>query len=374
MVVPKRPADLTELMRSRAANVPVTSMLLAANGLVFVMMLLAGAGLWHTTNGVQLAWGANFGPATQDGQWWRLFTAMFVHFGVVHLAMNMWALWDVGRLVERIYGSGRMLMLYLASGMVGNLVSLVVQGNAAVSAGASGAVFSLYGALLVFLWRERRQVHPSEFRWLFGGAVVFTLLILGMGYVVPGIDNSAHGGGLLAGAVIARLFARPWVAQSPSVGGVGRWAAGVALVAALAWLATHLPQPAYRYGEEVRARQAIQSFLNADRGISQQWESLLRSGPAQGLTFEQLAGTLDERVTQPYARSFEQLVAATPGTPVPSASELGVLQAYAQQRVEAAREMTEGLRTHDPQKVRQGLEQAKKARQLGKAPSPPTTQ
>ncbi len=370
MIVPKRPADLTELMRSRADQVPVASTLLAANVLVFVMMLLAGAGLWHTANGVQLAWGANFGPATQDGQWWRLFTAMFVHFGVVHLAMNMWALWDVGRLVERIYGSWRMVLLYLSSGMTGNLVSLVVQGNAAVSAGASGAIFSLYGALLVFLWRERRQVHPSEFRWLFGGAVVFTLLILGMGYVVPGIDNSAHGGGLLAGAVIARLLARPWAAQSPSAGGVGRWAAGVALVAALTWLTTHLPQPAYRYGEEVRTRQAIQSFLNADRGISQQWESLLRSGPAQGLTFEELAGTLDERVTQPYARSFDQLVAATPGTPVPSASELGVLQTYAQQRIDAAREVSQGLRNHDPQKIRQGLEQAKKARQVGKAAAP----
>jgi rhomboid protease GluP len=370
MIAPKHPADLTELMRSRADQVPLTSMLLAANVLVFVMMLLAGAGWWHTANGVQLAWGANFGPATQDGQWWRLFTAMFVHFGVVHLAMNMWALWDVGRLVERIYGSRRMLLLYLASGMVGNLVSLVVQGNTAVSAGASGAIFSLYGALLVFLWRERRQVHPAEFRWLFGGAVVFTLLILGMGYVVPGIDNSAHGGGLLAGAVMARLMARPWTSKSPEAGGAGRWVAAVVLLGALAWLGAHLPQPPYRYGEELRTRQAIQSFLDADRRISQQWDSLLRSGPAQGLSFEQLAGTIDERVTQPYARSFEQLAAATPGTPVPSASALGVLQAYAQQRADAAREVTEGLRTRDPQKIRQGLEQAKSARKTGKAAAP----
>jgi rhomboid protease GluP len=297
---------------------------------------------------------------------------MFVHFGVVHLAMNMFALWDVGRLVERVYGRGRMLLLYLGSGMVGNLVSLVVQGNAAVSAGASGAIFSLYGALLVFLWRERRQVHPAEFRWLFGGAALFTLLILGMGYVAPGIDNSAHGGGLLAGAVVARILARPWTAHSPVAGGAGRWGAALALVAALVWLGTHLAQPAYRYGEELRTRQAIQNFLVADRGISQQWESLLRSGPAQGMSFEQMAGTLDERVTQPYARSFEQLVAATPGSPVPSTGELGVLQAYAQQRVEASREVVEGLRERDPQKVRQGLEQAKKAREASRANAPVT--
>ena len=170
-VAPVPVPDLTALMRSPAAQVPVATALLGANVLVFVLMLLAGAGLWHTPKGVQLAWGANFGPATQDGQWWRLFTAQFVHFGVLHLGMNMAALWDVGRLVERLYGRWRFAVLYGASGVAGNLLSLVVQGNQAVSAGASGAIFSLYGALLVFLWRERRQVEPGEFRWIFGGAL-----------------------------------------------------------------------------------------------------------------------------------------------------------------------------------------------------------
>jgi rhomboid protease GluP len=98
---------------------------------VFLLMLAFGAGLWHAPNGVQLAWGANFGPATKDGEWWRLATAMFLHFGLVHLAMNMWALWDAGRLVERWIGHLRFAVLYLASGLAGNLVSLVVQGDRA---------------------------------------------------------------------------------------------------------------------------------------------------------------------------------------------------------------------------------------------------
>lgn len=193
LLTPKPPASLTTLMTAHPRRLPVTVGLLAVNLAVFALMLLAGAGFWHTPNGVQLAWGANFGPATQDGQWWRLFTALFIHFGVLHLALNMWALWDVGRLVEQLYGRWRFAVLYGVSGLLGNLVSLVLHGNQAVSGGASGAIFSLYGALLVFLWRERRNVEPGEFRWLFGGAVVFSSLMLGVGFVVQGIDNEPPG-------------------------------------------------------------------------------------------------------------------------------------------------------------------------------------
>lgn len=203
---------------------------------------------WHNASGVQLAWGANFGPATQDGQWWRLLTAMFIHFGVVHLALNMWALWDVGRLVERLMGRWRFALLYGGSGVFGNLVSLVAQGNQAVSGGASGAVFGLFGALLVFLWRERAQVDRTEFRWLFGGALGFSAAMLGMGFVVTGIDNAAHGGGLGAGVLLGCLLARPWTVNSPKVQH-GRWGAGMVLVLALSLLALSLPEPSYRYGE-----------------------------------------------------------------------------------------------------------------------------
>ena len=140
---------LTGLLQTAPARVPVTMVLLASNILIFVAMLYYGASLWHTSTTVPLAWGANFGPATQDGQWWRLGTAMFLHFGVVHLALNMWALWDIGRLLEQVYGRWRYALLYLGAGVFGNLLSLVIQGNQAVSGGASGAIFGLYGALVL---------------------------------------------------------------------------------------------------------------------------------------------------------------------------------------------------------------------------------
>ena len=353
------PESLTELMRSSPARSPLTHGLLLLNLLMFMAMLSQGAGLWHTANGVPLAWGANFGPATQDGQWWRLFTATFIHFGVVHLGMNLWALRDVGRLVERLYGPWRFATLYVASGILGNLLSLVVQGNQAVSGGASGAIFGLYVALLVFLWRERRQVMPSEFRWLFGGASVFTVLMLGMGWVIPGIDNAAHCGGLLAGALLAQVSARPWMAHSPK----NRLSQGLALLVLLAgsgWLAGHIPAPSYLFHEELKAREAIQNFTLADQRITQQWGEILNTAPRQRLTFEQLAGRIESTVTAGYEHSFEQLVAATPESQAPSAAALGSLQAYALQRAQSSRDLADGLRTQDTEKIRQALRQAQK--------------
>lgn len=337
--------SLTDLMRAPASAAPVLCVVIALNVAVFLAMLLAGAGWWHAAQGVPLAWGANFGPATQDGQWWRLMTAMFVHFGVMHLALNMWALWDVGRLMEGLLGRWRFAALYLGSGVLGNGVSLVVQGNQAVSGGASGAVFSLYGALLVCLWRERRQVDRSEFRWLFGGALFFTALMLGLGLVLPGIDNAAHAGGLLAGALLGGLLAQPWTAQSPPVR-IWRRASAAALVLLVVVLWRALPAPPYLMGEELKVRASIAQFLQDDERISQRWGSLVQRGPQEGLSFEQLAGRLDE-VAAGYERSFNHLAAAAPAGQAPSAPTLEALQAYAVQRAEAARAQSEGLRRGD---------------------------
>ena len=115
---------LADRMRIAQPNIPVTFGLAGLNIAIFAVMVFFGAGLWHSSSEVPLAWGANFGPATQDGQWWRLGSAMFLHFGLIHLAMNMLALWDAGRLVERMYGSVRFGLLYLSAGVGGNLLSL----------------------------------------------------------------------------------------------------------------------------------------------------------------------------------------------------------------------------------------------------------
>jgi rhomboid protease GluP len=306
---------------------------------------------------VQLAWGASFGPATQDGEWWRLGTAMFLHFGLLHLAVNAWALWDAGRLVERLYGPFRFLALYLASGLAGNLLSLLAHGDHAVSGGASGAIFGIYGALLVFLWRERRQVHPLEFRWLFGGAVVFSAVTIGLGFTTERIDNAAHIGGLVSGTLLGLALAKP---VGRSIGLVEALAAGVFLLAVLALFAA-LPAPGYRWRDEVQARAEIRAFLGDDARITERWQEILDASRREGASFDALAGHIEADVTREYEKSFEQLSALHLAPGAPSAATVEILKRYAQLRSDAFHELADGLRENDPRRIRQALEKARQA-------------
>jgi rhomboid protease GluP len=335
-------------------------------------MLVHGAGLWHAPNDVQLAWGANFGPATRDGEWWRLGTAMFVHFGLVHLAVNMWALWDSCRFVERLYGHARFLAIYCAGGMAGNLFSLLAHGDRAVSGGASGAIFSAYGALLVWLWRERRQIHPVEFRWLFGGAAAFAAATIAMGWLIPGIDNAAHLGGLVCGALAGRALARPISAQSPAPG-IGRWVAAAALCGGVIALVAALPAPGYKWHEEQKARTEIREFLADDRRIAERWRTILETGNAQGASFEDLAARIESDVASEYRDSFEQLSALNLDPAAPSADTLEKLKRYAQLRGDASHALAEALLRNDPRRIREALEAMRRAPYATPNEAPPET-
>lgn len=368
-----RPLVLTDLMRPHPRGMPVTLGLLGLNGVVFALMWASGAGFLHAVNEVSLAWGAGFGPATQDHQWWRLFTAMFVHFGVVHLGLNLWALWDIGRVVERAYGSLRMGAIYVVSGLVGNLASLVVQGNQVISGGASGAIFGLYGALIAFLWRERKLIERGEFRWVMGTSALFPLLMLLLGWWVPEIDNAAHAGGLLAGALLGYSIAPRWD-PGPSTPAAPSWGSGLLLTAGVLALLLSLPDPAYRFGEETQAREAIRRFLHEERQIHQRWAVLMSFRAGERLSFDQLAEQVDQQITTAYQQSFEQLSAVQPVSAVPSQQTLSQLQAYAALRTAAAHKLAEGLRAHDLEKIDQAMVQARnaalQARKLSGPPAP----
>ncbi|MDP3637781.1 MAG: rhomboid family intramembrane serine protease [Azonexus sp.] len=338
--------SLYDRLQDKAAHVPVTLLLIGANLLIFLLTLNAGAGLWHSQNGIQLAWGANFGPATQDGQWWRLGSALFLHFGLIHLVMNLWALWDGGQLVERMFGHGRFILIYLGSGLSGNLLSLVVQGNEAVSGGASGAIFGIYGALLVFVWRERQQLDTQEFRWLFWGGLGFSLVSMTLGLIIPGIDNSAHFGGLMAGALLGMLLGRPLTAVNP-----WHWRdrafSSALLASCITLLATHIPPPAYRWSEEVAARQEISQFLSEEVGIETKWQDIVRQDRERTLSLNQLAERIESEITGHYDESFEQFSQLQLSPSAPSAATIESLRKYTNQRREISQSLARQLRAQN---------------------------
>ncbi len=334
--------SLDAFLKQRNPTIWVTKLLIFINIAIFITMLAGGAGIWHSPNGIQLSWGANFGPATQDGEWWRLFTAMFLHFGVLHLLLNCWALWDAGQLVERMYGQARFLAIYLISGLSGNLVSLVFQGNLAVSGGASGAIFGIFGALLTFLWRERTAITTREFRWLFWGALGFAIATIVMGFIVPGIDNAAHVGGFIAGVLISIMLAKSitlpvWPIKMSAT------AALICLVA-IVTLVMNIPPPKYRWSDEILLRKQLSEFLYQDQTINRTWLEVVHSGKQGDKTFDDLASQIESNISEPYALSFEKLSQLPNNPALPSSTQLDNVLDYIQLRKDESKAMAEKLR------------------------------
>ena len=328
----------------RATVPPVTKVLIALNVLVFAAMWWSGAGFWHSSNSVPLAWGANFAPATADGQWWRLGSAMFLHFGALHLGMNMLALWDGGKLVERMLGSVRFLIVYLVSGVSGNLLSLVMQGNQAISGGASGAIFGIYGALLVMVWIERHRMRTQAFRWLFWGALLFSALTILMGYVVPGIDHSAHLGGFVTGMGMAVILLPDTMPFSQLFMVTQRMVGAIWLIA-LFVLLTHLPVPKYRWHDELAIQQQVQQFHLVDQQAQRNWRQIMLAGREGSASFDELAVQLDTQVVAPYTQSFEALSALPDDPQLPSSALLAQAKVYALKRSEAGKAAADKLRS-----------------------------
>lgn len=336
-----------QVLKQRLPNVTLTKLLIAINVLVFAAMLVGGAGFWHSPNGIQLTWGANFGPATQDGEWWRLFTAMFLHFGAMHLVLNCYALWDAGQLAERMYGHGRFLAIYLLSGLGGNLLSLVVQGNSAVSGGASGAIFGIYAAVLVFLWRERAAIHAYEFRWLFGAGCAFAVLTIVLGFVIPGIDNAAHIGGFITGLLASIIFSQTITARvMPTRFSVG---AVLATIVAGVLLFKNIPPPTYRWSDELLLRSQINAFLYQDQAINRSWLEIMHDSKQGKASLDELAGKIDYSISEPYEQSFERLSQLPSDPKLPSAAQLENILRYAEQRKEASKALADRLREQAPQ-------------------------
>ena len=144
--------------------------------------------------------GALYGPYTvQQGEWWRLFTAMFLHGGMTHLLINMFSLYIVGRAAEMYFDTKSYLSIYLFSGLLGGLVSLTMHPDS-VGVGASGAIFGIFGALAGFFLAHREEIasHAKAFMKDFAIIIGINLVI---GISIPSVDVSAHIGGLVVGLI-----------------------------------------------------------------------------------------------------------------------------------------------------------------------------
>jgi membrane associated rhomboid family serine protease/tetratricopeptide (TPR) repeat protein len=185
----------------------VTPTIVAANILVFVAMIATGVSPFSPSPGDLFKWGANFGPATLLGhEYWRLLTCAFVHVGLLHLAFNMYAFLGAGQWMERVYGSRLYLALYLVAALGGSVVS-TLWAPEVVSAGASGAIFGVYGGLLAFTQVARVHLADGAVDGLQRSALGFVGYNLFYGLVQPNISNSAHLGGLAAGFAAGWLLA-----------------------------------------------------------------------------------------------------------------------------------------------------------------------
>ena len=207
----------------------VTPMLVGLNVTVWLLNVAFGISPLSPRAVELLMWGGNHLPVTLD-QPWRLITATFLHGGIIHLAFNMWALWDTGRLAERFFGNTQLLLIYAVSGLSGSVASLFFAARTGVSVGASGAIFGVVGCLLAAVLVKSRSLPPGLVTSMRSSMLTFIGYSLFMGFVAGFIDNAAHIGGLAAGFFMGLVLARKFEPDEFRRQGLWRAALSVAVI------------------------------------------------------------------------------------------------------------------------------------------------
>ena len=196
-----------------------TMIFIGINVGIFLLMGLAG-GFALTSVAPELLRG--FGAKQNDliaehHQYWRVITSIFIHIGFIHPFLNNYALWIIGQEIEQIYGSARFVVLYLATGVIGSIGSYLFNPDA-TSAGASGAIFGLFGVMATFAFKYRKEIPKTLSRDIMRRVLPIIAVNLLFGFSVKIVDNAAHIGGLLAGILLALAipYMRPGEKRAPS--------------------------------------------------------------------------------------------------------------------------------------------------------------
>lgn len=316
-----------------------TFVLLALNALVFLLMTLADAYshphllglLLRTVTGMSvnedllLSFGASFGPYIRRGEYWRLVMPMFLHIGLIHLLINSYALFVLGVLLERVYGYGRFALLYVGAGVGSAFVSMTRSHS--VSAGASGAIFGIAGAMLVTGYLHRDAVHRRWGRAFGAGILPLIVLNLVLGYALRSfVDNWGHLGGLASGILLALIIPPPrpdpHVNREPSQAVVVIPIAVVAL--AMTAAAQHYPtgRTVARIIEEGERHRAAHQI---DRALDR-FQEAARRAPVDERPHEELGSLyLEQKRVVEAIREYEEALRLNPDSPE---ARLGLAQAY----------------------------------------------
>ena len=313
---------------------------------VFILETLAGGS--KSTN-VLLNFGASYGPYLRRGDYWRLVMPMFLHIGWFHLAVNMYALYLLGPLLERIYGWTRFSLIYVGSGICGSWLSMAMSNN--VAAGASGAIMGVAGAMLV-TGHFYPELVPRRWRLAFGKGMVAVIVlnyIIGLS-MSNLIDNWGHTGGLAGGLLLGLLIAPPKAYWPP------RWAlsripkAAVLLPAAI--IAVSMFATADHYRATVKVTQLIAQgraywAKQQDQQAVERFRQAAREYPRDERPYEELAAVYLSRNQLAQAiLEYNQALRLSPGSPV---AELGLAVAYARQgNADKARQLLTDLVGKNP--------------------------
>jgi rhomboid protease GluP len=339
------------LLVALTPRVFVTKALVAINVAVFVLMVAAGTSAFKPSGEDLVRWGANFGPQTLAGEWWRLLTATFLHVGLLHLAFNMWVLFTGGPLVERLLGNVGFLLLYLVSGLVGSVASLLWN-PMMVSAGASGAIFGVFGALVAVGLRQRGSVPMEQVERLRNSGLAFVGYNLVFGFFIPNIDVAAHLGGLAAGflgGLVLRQPLRPEARRGRPVRNVFLVALGLVLV--LGGVAA----VSARHADLVAVVSELDRFEAMETRVLGTWNAAVTKSQKEQLTDAALADVV-ERDVLPEWRAARERLSGFKHVPARLQENLAALLDYMRLRQEGWEMIVPALREGDGEKVKQAVE------------------
>ncbi|MDO9436258.1 rhomboid family intramembrane serine protease [Hydrogenophaga sp.] len=299
---------------------------IAVNVGVWLLNLFDGMSPMKPDSADLFAWGANSTSAVvRDGEYWRLLTATVLHGGVLHLALNMYALWDAGRRVCQWFGNGQFLLIYWGAGLAGSALSLHFSSQQAISVGASGAVFGVLGALLVGVYQHRERVPKAMVQQLLTSQGLFVVFMLVQGFARSGIDNAAHVGGLVAGAALAWVLVELIDETAGAAHRLRQQVLGVGLVAVmvggLAWSA----QPGLDHRQLFQSQSAMQDLLPRLRAAEDAFQADATAHREGRLSEAQLVDAMEQRHIPAYRDIVQAIKALAPDASMSRLRDIGEL-------------------------------------------------